>query len=185
MGLPAAVRRIAREGPLVLLFEDVHWAEPPLLDLVDDLAAQLVGSPVLLLCLARPELLAARPAWAATAVRLGPLNPDESRRLLAGRRGLSEVAASGGRGASRRQPAVPRATGGARGRAAGPPSLPPALHALLAARLDLLSPRERSLLDAAAIEGERFHLGGVLALVEDRRSRTRDTGWTRWSNASC
>ena len=49
----------------------------------------------------------------------------------------------------------------------GPPRLPPALHALLAARLDLLAPPERSLLDAAAIEGERFHLGGVLALVED------------------
>ena len=57
---------VARDGPLVLLFEDVHWAEPPLLDLVDDLAAQLTDAPVLLLCLARPELLAARPAWART-----------------------------------------------------------------------------------------------------------------------
>ena len=163
---------VAREGPLVLLFEDVHWAEPPLLDLVDDLRAQLVDAPLLLLCLARPELLAACPAWASdtagvTTVRLGPLSPDESRRLLAARSGLSEsertavAARAGGSPLFLEQLAVHVAE------RHGPPSLPPALHALLAARLDLLTPHERSLLDAAAVEGEHFHLGGVLALVED------------------
>ena len=163
---------VAHEGPLVLLFEDVHWAEPPLLDLVDDLHAQLVDAPVLLLCLARPELLAARPAWGSdtagvTTVHLGPLSPDESRRLLAARSGLSEsqrtavAARAGGSPLFLEQLAVHVAE------RPGPPSLPPALHALLAARLDLLTPQERSLLDAAAVEGEHFHLGGVLALVED------------------
>ena len=163
---------VAHEGPLVLLFEDVHWAEPPLLDLVDDLHAQLVDAPVLLLCLARPELLAARPAWASeeagvTTVHLGPLSPGESRRLLAARSGLSEsqrtavAARAGGSPLFLEQLAMHVAE------RAGPPSLPPALHALLAARLDLLTLQERSLLDAAAIEGEHFHLGGVLALVED------------------
>ena len=163
---------VAHEGPLVLLFEDVHWAEPPLLDLVDDLHAQLVDAPVLLLCLARPELLAARPAWGSdtagvTTVHLGPLSPDESRRLLAARSGLSEsqrtavAARAGGSPLFLEQLAVHVAE------RPGPPSLPPALQALLAARLDLLTPQERSLLDAAAVEGEHFHLGGVLALVED------------------
>ena len=158
---------VAQDGPLVLLFEDVHWAEPPLLDLVDDLHAQLVDAPVLLLCLARPELLAARPAWAGTAVHLGPLSPDESRRLLAARSSLSEAqrtavaARAGGSPLFLEQLAVHVTE------RPGPPSLPPALHALLAARLDLLTPQERSLLDAAAVEGEHFHLGGVLALVDD------------------
>ena len=163
---------VSGDGPLVLQFEDVHWAEPPLLDLVDDLAARLTDSPVLLLCLARPELLAVRPGWArdaagATTVRLGPLSADESHRLLAARGGLSEsqrtavTAGAGGNPLFLEQLAMHVAE------REGPPSLPPALQALLAARLDLLAPPERSLLDAAAIEGERFHLGGVLALVED------------------
>ena len=158
---------VAQDGPLVLLFEDVHWAEPPLLDLVDDLHAQLVDAPVLLLCLARPELLAARPAWAGTTVHLGPLSPDESRRLLAARSSLSEAqrtavaARAGGSPLFLEQLAVHVTE------RPGPPSLPPALHALLAARLDLLTPQERSLLDAAAVEGDHFHLGGVLALVDD------------------
>ena len=156
----------------MLVFEDVHWAEPPLLDLVDDLVASLTDAPVQLLCLTRPELLAVRPGWASgaagmTAVRLGPLSADESHRLLAARRDLSEsqrtavAAGAGGNPFFLEQLAVHMAE------REGPPSLPPALHALLAARLDLLAPPERSLLDAAAIEGERFHLGGVLALVED------------------
>ena len=163
---------VARDGPLVLVFEDVHWAEPPLLDLVDDLVARLTDAPVQLLCLARPELLVARPGWASgaagmTVVRLGPLSADESHQLLAARSELSDpqrtavAAGAGGNPLFLEQLAMHMAE---RDEA---PTLPPALHALLAARLDLLAPPERSLLDAAAIEGERFHLGGVLALVGD------------------
>jgi class 3 adenylate cyclase/tetratricopeptide (TPR) repeat protein len=163
---------VSRDGPLVLQFEDVHWAEPPLLDLVDDLATRMTDAPVLLLCLGRPELLTVRPGWApdaagVTAVRIGPLSADESHRLLAARRGLSTsqrtavAVGAGGNPLFLEQLAVHMAE------REGPPSLPPALHALLAARLDLLTPPERSLLDAAAIEGERFHLGGVMALVQD------------------
>ena len=176
---------VARDGPLVLLFEDVHWAEPPLLDLVDDLAAtpdRRAGAAAL----PRPPRAARRPpgvglgAAGVTAVRLGPLSADESRPATGRPQRPLGVTADGGRGASRRQPALPRAAGRARGRARRATAvLPPALHALLAARLDLLAPQERSLLDAAAIEGERFHLGGVLALVEDLQevdaSRSLDT----------
>jgi len=166
---PWAFRRffaaVAAELPLVLRFEDVQWAEPPLLDLIEDLAERLTDAPVLLLCLARPEILAARPEWADSALRLGPLHDADSHRLLASRRGLSHTQRS----------AVARRAGGnplfleqlAVHVAEHEASLPPALHALLAARLDLLAPRARALLDAAAVEGERFHLGGVVALVED------------------
>jgi DNA-binding SARP family transcriptional activator len=166
---PWAFRRlfaaITTQLPLVLQFEDVHWAERPLLDLIDDLAARLTDAPVLLLCLARPEILAARPRWADGALRLGPLHDTDSRRLLAARPGLSDGQRS----------AVAQRAGGnplfleqlAVHVAEHETSLPPALHALLAARLDLLAPRERALLDAAAVEGGRFHLGGVCAIVED------------------
>src|SRR5205085_700129 len=62
-----AVRRLlevaARELPLVAVFEDVHWAEPTLLDLLEYVAGFSSGAPILLLCLARPELLETRPAW--------------------------------------------------------------------------------------------------------------------------
>ena len=62
-----AVRKLAealaRESPLVLVFEDVHWAEPTLLDLIEYLADWVREAPVLIVCLARPELLDGRPAW--------------------------------------------------------------------------------------------------------------------------
>ena len=155
------------------LFEDVHWAEPPLLDLVDDLVARAdrrAGAAAL----PRPARAARRPpgvgfgAAGTTVVRLGPLSADESRRLLAAPQRASRTpqrtavaARAGGNPLFLEQLAVHVAERD------GAPTLPPALHALLAARLDLLAPPERSLLDAAAIEGERFHLGGVLALVGD------------------
>ena len=64
-----AVRRrfeaVAADRPLVVVLDDAHWAEPPLLDLVDYLVAFSSGAPILLVCLGRPELLAQRPAWAA------------------------------------------------------------------------------------------------------------------------
>ena len=112
--------RSRSDRPLVLVFEDTHWAEPPLLDLVDHLAARLDDAPVLLLCLARPELLAARPAWAGGAAippaagsaqrRREPPAARRPRRALGG-------PADRDRGARRRQPAVPRAAGRARRRA--------------------------------------------------------------------
>ena len=70
----------------MLAFEDAHWAEPALLDLIDQLAGGPLAAPVLLLCVGRPELLAARPAWAAgTVLRPAPLDEQASRRLLSAR----------------------------------------------------------------------------------------------------
>ena len=59
------LERLARERPLVVAIEDIHWAEPPLLDLLDHLVVLSSGSPILLVCLTRPELLETHPAWAA------------------------------------------------------------------------------------------------------------------------
>ena len=79
----AARRRfeeLAAERPLLLVFEDVHWAEPTLLDFVDYLAAQATGAPILALCLARPDLIAERGGWEAS-LTLEPLTDDEAREL--------------------------------------------------------------------------------------------------------
>src|SRR4051794_6130102 len=83
----ALFETIAAERPLVLLFEDVHWAEPTLLDLVEYVAERARGSPILLLCLARPELLDARPRWGggkrnASSLFLQPLSDTESEELI-------------------------------------------------------------------------------------------------------
>ncbi len=80
------VERRAAKAPLTLVFEDIHWAEPGLLDLIEHLA-EWSRAPLFLLCLARPDLLDARPGWGggrtnAAAIPLGPLTGDESRRLI-------------------------------------------------------------------------------------------------------
>jgi class 3 adenylate cyclase/tetratricopeptide (TPR) repeat protein len=102
--LPWAVRRLlealARERPLVVLLDDLHWAEPTLLDLVDHIADWSREAPILLCCLARPELLDARPGWGggkfnASSLLLQPLDPADSERLvehLLGRAMLAEAA---------------------------------------------------------------------------------------------
>ena len=88
----------ARERPLVVVFDDLHWAEPTLLDLVEHIADWCRDAPILLICLARPELLDDRPGWGggklnATSVLLEPLSDDESAELienLLGRAGLAD-----------------------------------------------------------------------------------------------
>ena len=80
--------QLAQTQPLVLVFEDIHWAEEPLLELIEHLAAWVRAAPLLLVCLARPELLDVRPGWGggrlrATAIELEPLPPAESEELAA------------------------------------------------------------------------------------------------------
>ena len=81
-----AVRRLLEEGwrrtrPVALVLDDVHWAEPALLDLVEYLRDRATA-PLLALCLARPELLDDRPSWAADTLRLEPLADDETLELV-------------------------------------------------------------------------------------------------------
>jgi class 3 adenylate cyclase/tetratricopeptide (TPR) repeat protein len=102
--LPWAVRRLlealARDRPLVVLLDDLHWAEPTLLDLVEHVADWSREAPILLCCLARPELLDARPGWGggkfnASSLLLQPLGAAESERLveqLLGQAMLAEAA---------------------------------------------------------------------------------------------
>ncbi len=105
-------RRLGRRRALVVVFDDIHWAESTFLDLVEHLAERSRGAPILLLCMARPELLEVRPGWAggklnATTVLLEPLSDDECMAARLESRG-------GGRGSrtdwSRGSPTPRRAT---------------------------------------------------------------------------
>jgi DNA-binding SARP family transcriptional activator len=160
-----AVRRffeqLAGERPLVLAFDDVHWAEPTLLDLVEQLGTRAEG-PILTLCLARPELREQRPAVAEGAVELGPLGEKQVHALVDG---LAEdvvdevrtrvVETAGGNPLFAEQLVAYAKQGGALD------TVPPFAEALIAARLDLLEPEERSVLQRAAVVGRLFSLQAV------------------------
>jgi len=136
----------------VLVVEDIHWADDGLLDFLDGLADWGRG-PVLVICTARPELLDRRPDWGG-AVTLAPLSDDETERLLGaltGERPLPEglVARIGGNPLFAEQFA--RSLG-----AHEDVVLPDSIQATIAARIDLLPAREKSVLHAAAVIGKSF-----------------------------
>jgi class 3 adenylate cyclase len=157
-----AFRKLLEEqAPLVVLFDDIQWGEETFLDLVEHVALLSTGSPILLLCMARPELAGRRSEW-PVAVPLGPLRDDDVVQLI-GTRLPPELRDAIRRAASGNPLFVSEMLTMAAD-SDGEVRVPPTLRALLAARLDQLEPAERQILELGAIEGEVFHLGGVRAL---------------------
>jgi class 3 adenylate cyclase/predicted ATPase len=172
-----AVRRlleeVARKQPLVVVVEDIHWAEPTLLDLLEYLAGWMHDAPTLLLCIARPELLDERPGWLTqpgSGVLLEPLTEEESHALL------DEIAQEWPLDAAARQQIADAAEGNplyleqmAAMLAEGEPAdaIPPSIHALIAARLDRLPPEERTVLEWAAVAGKHFVRSALRRLAPD------------------
>jgi tetratricopeptide (TPR) repeat protein len=172
-----AVRRLlgglARQRPVVAVFEDVQWAEPTLLDLIEYLAGFSSGAPILLLCLARPEFLEARPQWIlaapdAVSLRLEPLRDEQAQALIESLNGdvapavhdrIAEIA-EGNPLFVEQLLAYTREAG-----ADALDAVPPSLEALLASRLDLLAPEERTILQCAAVVGREFWRGAVVDLA--------------------
>jgi class 3 adenylate cyclase/tetratricopeptide (TPR) repeat protein len=170
-----AVRRLleacARNHPLVVVFDDVHWAEDPLLDLIEQLSSSIERAPVMVICTCRPELLDRRPSWASaharrSVVTLGPLSAVESERMLRrlaarppGAQRRDEIlGAAEGNPLFLEQYVAMRADDPTRG-------APPTIQALLAARIDSLPEPERRVIGAAAVEGRSFHVGAVRTLL--------------------
>ncbi len=166
-----AVRRLleraALERPLVVVVEDVHWAEPTLLDLLDYLVAFSSAHSILLVCLARPELFEARPAWITpqpnrSLLTLDALSETEARQLV-------ENVAAGGLEARAKARIVQAAEGNplfleqlvAVGEENGDAALPSSIQAVLAARIDRLDSGERTLLEHASVQGRSFYVGAV------------------------
>jgi class 3 adenylate cyclase/tetratricopeptide (TPR) repeat protein len=158
-----AFRKLLEEQtPLVVVFDDIHWGEETFLDLVEA-TALLVAAPLLLLCMARPEVLERRAAWPGV-LRLEPLSDDEADELI-----RDAVPAT-------LRDRIAHAAGGnplfisemlevARDRA--DVEVPPTLKALLAARLDQLDESERHVLGRGSVEGELFHRGAVQVLAPE------------------
>ena len=160
----------AREKPLVCVLDDMHWGEEKLLDLIEHVADLCRDAPILLLCLARPELLASRAGWGggkwnATTVLLEPLDVAETDRLLdalgSAEGELRERIAAVSEGNPlfiEEMVALVRESGG------GDVTVPPTIQALLAARLDQLDTGERSVLERGSVEGRVFHRSALQAL---------------------
>jgi class 3 adenylate cyclase len=195
------VEAVARDRPTLLVFEDLHWADTALLDLVEMLGARLRDLPIFVLALARPDLLDARPTWggglpAYSTLPLGPLSHEEAEQLAAERLGALADHAIAARAGDVAHTAAGNPlfieqlsarlfeTSGAGDTEA---SLPTTIRALVAARLDALPAEERAVLLDAAVGGKVFWrgaleqmgrgsgLGEQLAALERRDLIRRDT----------
>ncbi len=181
---------LARRRPLVLVLDDIHWGEPTFLDLVEHIADWTRDAPILLIAVARVELLETRPLWGggkrwATTVQLEPLSEIESEELVGSLLGQAELPAGFRTRVSQAAEGNPlfveellakliddgflqrtengwAATGDLRDLA-----MPPTIQALLAARLEGLGAEERMVMERAAVEGNTFHRGAVTALVPE------------------
>ena len=163
---------LAEGRPLVLVLEDLHWADEGTLDFVEHLADWSTDSQLLVLCTARPELLDRRPMWGggrlnSQTISLAPLDDTATAELLAHVLGSPVVdaevqqtllAQAGGNPLYAEEFARMVAETGSAG------EVPPTVHGVIAARLDVLPPSEKSLLQDASVLGKVFWRGGVEAL---------------------
>jgi class 3 adenylate cyclase len=159
---------LAREGPVVLLFEDLHWADGGTFDLLEVLASRIRDVPLMLVALARPDLLLARPGWggglpAYTALSLEALGTEDSRqlatRLLAGATADSAVVAETAEGNPLFIEELVASIVERPAEAAG--ALPTTIRELVSARLDALPEGERTILLDAAVVGKVFWRGAL------------------------
>ncbi len=165
--------RAAARKPLVVILDDVHWGEPTFLDLIEHVADLSRGAPIMLLCLARPELLERRPAWGggklnATTVLLEPLNTAEAEELIASLLPTGSPADPALRvralEVSAGNPLFLEEIAASLASSQGNFQVPLTIQTLLAARLDQLDPAERRVLEYGSVEGNSFHRSAVEAL---------------------
>jgi class 3 adenylate cyclase len=176
-----AVRKLlealADERPLIVVLDDIHWAEPTFLDLIEYLAGFTSG-PIMLLALARPDLLEARPSWAmpqptSHTIVLQPLAQRDAAALIGGLSSQHRITSSA------HERIVEAAEGNPlfveqmlafeaeEGSGEGRQTVPPTIQALLAARIDRLHPAERAVVERASVEGRSFHRSAVSALLPE------------------
>jgi len=189
-----AIRRflegVARRQPVAFVIDDVQWAEPTMLDLIEYLADWVVDTPLLIACMARPELLEARPAWGggklnATSINLEPLSASECGTLVANLLAIDTVdpvvrervaAAAEGHPLFAEEMLAMLVDDGRVVREGskwvavgdlGDLSVPPTTSALLAARIDRLGRGERATLERASVMGQVFYREALDELAED------------------
>jgi class 3 adenylate cyclase/tetratricopeptide (TPR) repeat protein len=181
---------MARRQPLVVVFDDIHWAEPTLLDFVEHLADWTKDAPVLVVAVARPELIDDRPNWSggkfnATTILLEPLSAEESHTLIGNLLGQAQLSEKVERQIADAAEGTPlfveemlamliddgllRQSNGqwAPTRDLSHITVPPTIQALLAARLDRLDHEERAALERASVVGKVFWQSAVAELTEE------------------
>jgi class 3 adenylate cyclase/tetratricopeptide (TPR) repeat protein len=187
-----ALEHLAHERPLVVLVDDIHWAEPTLLDLMESVADLARDAPILFICPARPEFLDDRPTWGggkinATTILLEPLAEGSARELIdalvpggalpAAVRNRIADAAEGNplyveeflRSLIDDGALVASDDGWTASRNLDSIAVPPTIQALLSARLDRLAPEERALAERASVVGRVFDQPAVVALSPAER----------------
>jgi class 3 adenylate cyclase/tetratricopeptide (TPR) repeat protein len=168
------LERLAREQPLVVSFDDLQWAEPTFLDLVDHITDLARDAPILVICSARPELLDTRPGWGggklnATTMLLEALTDAESAQLVDNLLALvntdlkARIAAAAEGNPLYLEEMLAMVAEGRNGELA----VPPTIQALLAARLDHLAADERTAIECAAVQGQEFRHDALATLVPD------------------
>jgi predicted ATPase len=165
----------AREQPTVLVFEDIHWADANMLDLIEALATRVRGLPLLLLTLSRPELHDTRGGWAKgisayTALTLAPLGERHARELAVRRLGETDRVDEVIRVAEGNPLFIEQLAATIDETASG--TLPTSVRALVAARLDALPRAERALLIDASVVGKVFWEGALRAMSPENGART-------------
>jgi class 3 adenylate cyclase/tetratricopeptide (TPR) repeat protein len=172
-GVRRLLETLASSDPLVVVFDDIHWAEPAFLDLIEYVAAFAQDVPLFILCTARPDLFELRPTWTtpkpnATVHTLAALSGDESAALVLQLGDLSEesreriVEAAEGNPLFVEQLVAMQAESGN-----GELEVPPTLQALLTSRIDRLAEHERAVAQRGSVEGRLFHRGAVTALLPE------------------
>lgn len=170
---------LAQQRPLVLIFEDLHWAGEELLDFVDELPSWIEDSRLLVLCTARPELLDRRPSWGggkrnALTISLSPLDDEQTAKLIASLLDRSVLPAetqaelllrAGGNPLYAEQFARMLEEGGRVG-----DTVPETVQGIIAARLDSLGYDEKALLQDAAVLGKVFWAGSLASVAGAERS---------------
>ncbi len=196
---------LAATAPLIIMIDDIHWADDALLDLIEAVAARVHGAPILFLCTARPELLHRRPAWGSgkhgyVSVALEPLLPEESSRLI------DELLDGDALPPRLRRSILRRADGNpffieeivrmlidrgvivqagdrwqvaadwAESSEASDPAIPDTVQGVLAARIDLLTPAERDILRHASVIGRTFWPSALMGIAEHLTWEQLDEG---------
>jgi class 3 adenylate cyclase/tetratricopeptide (TPR) repeat protein len=181
---------LARSLPVVLVLDDVHWGEATFLDLVEHISDWSRDAPILLVCLARPELLDARPAWGggkmnSSSILLEPLSAEDASTLVHNLVGAADLPAEVGERITEAAEGNPLFVeemlgmlidegllvrdGGAWVPAGdlSTVSVPPTIQALLAARLDRLDADQRTVIERASVVGKEFWRGAVVELAPE------------------
>ena len=186
-GIRQHLEAIAARGPLVVVIDNLQWADPAALDVLAQIADRSSAAPLLLVCIARPELLERHPSWSAgradaSLLVLEPLDESDTRTLLARLLGIQVLPPLVGSWVLERSAGNPLfceefvrmlieahhlelADGGWRAKdSAADLPLPETIQSIVAARVDGLQPAEKTALRQASVIGERFVLDELLAL---------------------